>query len=143
MWGLCHALDGYMPTSHNKGPSLILGQPVWNLRWTKRHWKRFSPRTSVFPYQYNSTTFINQRYHTLLVTDSIIESNSQMHIPKHTCIHTHVHPASCVHPHAHSSYSSNLLIHSMFKKMPHFLSSIHFILLFIHVSPLQQPGLFT
>jgi len=49
MWGLCHALDGYMPTSHNKGPSLILGQSVWNLRWTKWHWKRYPPSTSVFP----------------------------------------------------------------------------------------------
>jgi hypothetical protein len=31
------------------------GQSTWDLWWTKWHWDRFSPSTSVFPSQFHST----------------------------------------------------------------------------------------
>jgi hypothetical protein len=45
--------------SKGKNPGMnkkkIPGQSMWDLWWTKWHWNRFSPSTSVFPYQFHST----------------------------------------------------------------------------------------
>jgi hypothetical protein len=38
------------------GPSSLPGS-MWGLWWTKRHWDRFSPSTSVSPANHHSTNF--------------------------------------------------------------------------------------
>jgi hypothetical protein len=40
-------LDGYSPVSHRDGPSWLPAQVMRDLWWTKWHWNRFPPRTSV------------------------------------------------------------------------------------------------
>jgi hypothetical protein len=41
--------------SHRGGPGSIPGQVMWDLWWTKWHWGRFSPNTSVSPANFHST----------------------------------------------------------------------------------------
>jgi hypothetical protein len=38
-------------------PGFASGQSMWVLWWTKRHWGRFSPSTSVSPANHHSTKF--------------------------------------------------------------------------------------
>jgi hypothetical protein len=42
--------------SHRGGPGSRQGS-IWGLWWTKRHWDRFSPNTSVSPATHHSTNF--------------------------------------------------------------------------------------
>jgi hypothetical protein len=42
-----------MLATHRGGPGSLPGS-MWGLRWTKRHWGRFSPNTSVFPANHSS-----------------------------------------------------------------------------------------
>jgi hypothetical protein len=44
----CRSSSGYSLASHRGGPGLRPGS-MWGLWWTKRHWGRFSPSTSVSP----------------------------------------------------------------------------------------------
>jgi hypothetical protein len=50
-----HISGSQSSTSQRGGPGSSPGQVMWDLWWTKRHWGRFSPSTSVFPTNYNST----------------------------------------------------------------------------------------
>jgi hypothetical protein len=49
----CHSSGGWSPASHCGGP----GQVMWDLWWTKWHWGRFSPGTSVSPANSHSTDY--------------------------------------------------------------------------------------
>jgi hypothetical protein len=51
----CHSSGGYSPASQSGGPGSSLGQVMWDLWWTKWHWGRFSPNTSVSPANSHST----------------------------------------------------------------------------------------
>jgi hypothetical protein len=42
--------------SHSGGPGSRPGS-MWDLWWTKRHWGRFSPSTSIPPADHHSTKF--------------------------------------------------------------------------------------
>jgi hypothetical protein len=44
----CHTSGGYSPASHRGGPIWSPCKVMWELWWTKWHWGRFSPSTSVF-----------------------------------------------------------------------------------------------
>jgi hypothetical protein len=50
-----HSLGGYSPASHRGVPGLRPSQVMWDLWWTKWHWGRFSPSTSVSPANSPST----------------------------------------------------------------------------------------
>jgi hypothetical protein len=52
---------------HRIYPSFILDQVIWNLWWTKYHWVRLSPSTSVCPAKCNSTNCSTLIYHPGLV----------------------------------------------------------------------------
>jgi hypothetical protein len=52
----CCSPSGLTLVSHRSGPGSRLGS-MWGLWWTKRHWGRFSPSTSVFPANHHSTNF--------------------------------------------------------------------------------------
>jgi hypothetical protein len=49
--GLFHGSGGWSQASHRGG----LGQSMWNLCWTKRHWDMLSPSSLDFPIQFYST----------------------------------------------------------------------------------------
>jgi hypothetical protein len=54
---LCHvaqAVSRWIP--HRVGPDSRLGS-MWSLWWTKRHWSRFSPSTSVSSANHHSINF--------------------------------------------------------------------------------------
>jgi hypothetical protein len=58
----CHSSSGYSGLHIGATPSSIPGRVTWDLWWTKRHWGRFPPRTSVSPANSHSTNcsvFIN------------------------------------------------------------------------------------
>jgi hypothetical protein len=42
-----HSSGGWSPASQSDGPGSIPGQVMWDWWWTKWHWGRFSPSTSV------------------------------------------------------------------------------------------------
>jgi hypothetical protein len=52
-------------------PWFTPGQIMWDLWWTKRHWGRFSPSTSVSPANHHSTNFciiiITRGWHNRLI----------------------------------------------------------------------------
>ena len=52
--------------------SLTPGYCIWDLWWTKQHWEKFSPSTSIFTFTYYSTnapySFIYRRSHIISVT---------------------------------------------------------------------------
>jgi hypothetical protein len=52
----CCSSRGFPPRSPGSSP----GQVIWDLWWTKRHWSRFSPSTSVSPAKHSTdcTTLI-------------------------------------------------------------------------------------
>jgi hypothetical protein len=47
--------------SHRGGPVSIPDQFMWDLWWTKWHWDRFSPSSSVFPSQFHSIITENEK----------------------------------------------------------------------------------
>jgi hypothetical protein len=51
-----HNSSGWSVASHRGGLSSRPGSML-GLRWTKRHWGRFSPSTSISPANYHSTNF--------------------------------------------------------------------------------------
>jgi hypothetical protein len=53
--GPCRSSSGQMLASHCGVPGSLPGS-MWGLWWTKRHWGRFSPSTSVSPANH-STNF--------------------------------------------------------------------------------------
>jgi hypothetical protein len=57
----CRSSGIQSSVSQRGGPRSSTGQVVWDLWWTKWHWGRFSPSTSVSPANLHSTdcsTFI-------------------------------------------------------------------------------------
>jgi hypothetical protein len=52
----CRSWSGYSLASHRGGLGSHPGS-TWDLWWTKRHWGRFSPSTSVSPANHHSTNF--------------------------------------------------------------------------------------
>jgi hypothetical protein len=60
-----HSSGGQSPASHCGGSGSGACEVMWDLRWTKWHWGRFSPSTSVSPANCHSTdcsTLIICRY---------------------------------------------------------------------------------
>jgi hypothetical protein len=56
-------LSGYSPVSHSGGLGSIPVQVIWDLWWTKWHYGRFPPSTSVSPANYHSTKCSILIYH--------------------------------------------------------------------------------
>jgi hypothetical protein len=54
--GSCHSSSGLSLASHRGGPGSRPGS-MWGLWWTKGHWDRFSPSTSVPLANHHSTNF--------------------------------------------------------------------------------------
>jgi hypothetical protein len=65
----CHSSGGQSLALHRGGPGSSPGQVMWDLRWTKWHWGRFSPITLVSPVNLHSTNgpTITSIYHLGLV----------------------------------------------------------------------------
>jgi hypothetical protein len=62
----CRSSSGYSLASHRGWPA-SLRSSMWGLWWTKRHWGRFSPSTSVSSANHHSINFfiiiITQGWH--------------------------------------------------------------------------------
>jgi hypothetical protein len=52
---LCHSSAGYSPASHCGCPCSNPGHLMCDMWWTKWHWGRFPPSTSVYPANSHST----------------------------------------------------------------------------------------
>jgi hypothetical protein len=52
-----HSSSGYSLAFHRGGLGSIPGLVKWDLWWTKWHWGRLSPSTSVSPANLDSTKF--------------------------------------------------------------------------------------
>jgi hypothetical protein len=57
-WVIFYRINHFI-YSHRDGPGSRLGN-MWGLWWTKRHWDRFSPSTSVSPANHHNHTGLAQ-----------------------------------------------------------------------------------